>query len=416
MKLILVKQRGLLLRLLNSAMLALVFLPSACSGEVPDVTAQLEVLGNPMAQDGKTGRALNVWDLQRFGGKIYVAGGSTVSNAGPINVWAYNPQKGAFQKEFTVREEAIEQFRVFGRSLYIPAADPRGGDAHKYYRRTRKQSWRLYQSQSPTLAHVRDLYKATTGEIWMVGNNRQAQRDPSRPAIAVTRDQGRSFHSAGLDKPPSAGTNWFFSIFSYRNQLYAPTALLRDAANRTGVIGVYNRQRQIFELSQTLKTDEFIPTIQLGPQVGPQGSEVIYRLWQPITYNDTLVYPVRSYSYSRSTYRSAYMNSLGFYVKTDMGMTPSRVVFPDGKSVGEDTLIWGDELYVLANAKISAEKFWVYVYKTTAPTQKWQAVLRFQSRNKARSFEYYDNAFYFGLGQDHEDLVGDSGTVLRVEL
>jgi hypothetical protein len=43
-------------------------------------------LGNPLAADGQRDHALNVWDLQAFQGKIYVAGGSTVTNVGLINV------------------------------------------------------------------------------------------------------------------------------------------------------------------------------------------------------------------------------------------------------------------------------------------------------------------------------------------
>ncbi|PZD74566.1 hypothetical protein C1752_00699 [Acaryochloris thomasi RCC1774] len=391
---------------------------TACSAQVPDVTERLETLGNPMANDGKTGRALNVWDLQRFGGKLYLAGGSTVSNAGPINVWAYSPAQQTFVKEFTVREEAIEQFKVFGKSLYIPAADPKSGDKNKFYRRTLKQPWQLYKFKTPALAHVRDLFKTKSGDILLVGNNRRVFKNPSRPAAAITRDQGASFQGAGLEQATQFAANWFFSVFPYRGKIYAPSSLLRDAYNQTGVIGVYNPKRRKIELSQTLRNDEFIPRTLLGPQVGAQGSEIIYRLWKPTAYKGYLAYPVRSYSYTQATYQSAYMNSIGFYVKENIGITPTAVVFPDGQSVGEDVLIQDDYLYALANTKVSAEEFWVYVYRTKnlADARSWQPVFRFKSRNKARSFEYLENAFYFGLGQDHNDLVADSGAILRVSL
>lgn len=406
--------------LFGSLSLAIVlFATSACSQQAPDVTNRLEVLGNPMASDGKTGRALNVWDLQSFGGKIYVAGGSTTQNSGPINVWAYNPTgEQGFAKEFTVNEEAIEQFRVFGNELYIPAADPKRGDTHKFYRRSLQTPWQLYQSKTPALAHVRDLLKTPAGDIVLVGNNRSAIKDPSQPGAAVTRDQGTSFQGAGLEEPKNTAANWFFSIFSYQGSIYAPTSLLRDASNQPDVIGVYDPKHRKIELSPTLKNEEFIPQIQLGSQIGPQGADIIYRLWQPVEYNSALVYPVRSYSYTEAQYQSAYLNSIGFYVKRKMGATPSSVIFPDRQSVGEDTLIINEELYALTNAKVSSEKFWVYVYKTKAPgdIQSWQEVLRFESRNKARSFEYLDNTFYFGLGQDHSDLIGDSGRILSVTL
>ncbi len=406
------------LPLMGSLVLVLLVSTSSCSAQVPDVTERLETLGNPMAGDGKIGRALNVWDLQRFGGKIYLAGGSTVSNAGPINVWAYNPSQKGFEKEFTVREEAIEQFKVFGKSLFIPAADPKAGDKHKFYRRTLDQTWKLSQSPKPALAHVRDLIKTKSGAILLVGNNRRVVKDPSQPSAAITRNQGASFRAAGLEQSTQTAANWFFSVFPYRGKIYAPTSLLRDAYNQTGVIGVFNRKRQKIELSQTLRNDEFIPRTLLGPQVGSQGAEVIYRLWKPTVYKGTLVYPVRSYSYTQATYQSAYMNSIGFYVKKNIGVTPTAVVFPDGQSMGEDTLIWNDYLYALANTKISAEEFWVYVYRTKNPldSRSWEAVLRFKSRNKARSFEYLEDAFYFGLGQDYKDLVADSGSILRVSV
>lgn len=122
-----------------------------------DVTLKLEYLGNPLSQDGKKGRALNVWDLQVFDGKIYLGGGSTVTNAGPINVWAYNPAPESFVKEYTVQEEAIEHYKVFGNQLYIPAADPRNSDHNKYYRQNDDNTWSKYTSSNVKLAHVRDL-------------------------------------------------------------------------------------------------------------------------------------------------------------------------------------------------------------------------------------------------------------------
>ena len=92
-------------------------------------------LGNPLAISGQTSRSLNVWDMQAFDGKIYLAGGSTVDNTGPIAVWAYNPSQQQFEQEYTVSEEAIEHYRVFDNQLYIPASDPKVGDSNKFYRR-----------------------------------------------------------------------------------------------------------------------------------------------------------------------------------------------------------------------------------------------------------------------------------------
>ena len=390
---------------------------SAGFGRSKDVTNRIVALGNPMARDGKTGRSLNVWDLQVFNRKVYVAGGSTVDNTGPINVWAYNPATQRFNREYQVAEEAIEHFRVFGNQLYIPAADPRNPDRSKFYRRGINQPWQQYASDTIKLAHVRDLVQTNRGEILMVGNNRQV-RQPTQPAAAITTDNGQSFQGAGLNNPAQPALNWFFSVFSYRGSIFAPTSLLRDRFNWVGTIAVYDSTQKQFTLNPNLSNAEFIPLSQIGPQVGRQGPQIIYRLWHPIEFRGTLVYPVRSYSFAQETYRSAYMNSIGFYVKPSLGRTPFSVTFPDGTSMGEDVLLIGDRLYVLANAKVSAQEFMVYVYQTQTPTeqQSWREVLRFKSPNKARSFEYLNRSFYFGLGQDHGEPVGQAGTLLKVQL
>ena len=174
-------------------------------------------LGNPLKTSGITGHSLNVWDLQVFDGKIYLGGGSTIDNTGPIDVLAYDPSQQKFKKEYTVPEEAIEHFRVFDNQLYIPASDPKVGDSNKFYRRDISGAWQLYQSKAIALAHVRDLIKLKTKEILLVGNNRNYQQ-LSQPATAVTTDGGKSFQPAGIVNPPNPDFNWFFFCFCLSKQ------------------------------------------------------------------------------------------------------------------------------------------------------------------------------------------------------
>ncbi|MEM9264901.1 MAG: hypothetical protein AAGA46_05210 [Cyanobacteria bacterium P01_F01_bin.13] len=373
-------------------------------------------LGNPLASDGHSGRALNVWDLKAFDDKIYVAGGSTVENSGPINIWAYNPATQQFEQEGNVNEEAIELFRIFDEQLYIPAADAIEGDSHKFYRRNVDGNWQLLQSTSVELAHVRDLIKLDTGKVLLVGNNRHT-KDLSKPAMAVTDDYGQTFQKAGIENPPDEEFNWFFSVFPYQGKIYAPTSLLKDSANESGTIAVFNPETNAFELDPTLSNSEFIPQSHFEQQGGKQGFYVIYRPWHPIEYKDALVYPARSYSYYDENYKQAYMNSIGFYVKPAPGVAPFEVSFPDGKSVGEDVLVIDEALYVVANRKIANNKFVVYVYKTDNPVEpgRWQEVLKFKSRNRVRAFEYLDGNFYFGLGQNYDEPIGKSGEILSLQ-
>ena len=376
-----------------------------------------EWLGNPLREDGQMEHSLNVWDLQEFGGKIYLAGGSTVTNSGPINVWAYNPQTNEFDKEYTVKEEAIEHFRVLDDELYIPAADPVKGDVTKIYRRE-EEKWQRYGSKAVKLAHVRDTIKTDENDILMVGNSRQLQKVSARgTAIAIPKAEGLKIKTAGVENAPVedgitlADYNWFFSVFRYRGRIYATNSLLRDVQNLQGAIAQYDPNLKSFALNFELYNDEFIPASIIGSK-DMQGIEVIYRPWNPVEFQDYLVYPVRSYSTLPQNYEEAYMNTIGFFYKSDMGNSPETLKLPQG--IGEDVLVIDDELYVLASKRNSNDKFTTFVYKTNSlgKSVKWKRVLKFSDWNKARSFEYLDGTFYFGLGQNYDEGIHNSGDIL----
>ena len=96
-----------------------------------------------------------------------------------------------------------------------------------------------------------------------------------------------------------------------------------------------------------------------------------------------------------------------------------KVQFPAPGAIGEDLLVMDNQIYALANEKISPTQFKVYGYVATQPTENsssWTEVLHFSSENMARSFEYQDGYFYFGLGYNHGDEVADAGLLIRVEI
>src|SRR5687768_5228782 len=55
-----------------------------------DQTANLENLGNPAADAGKSGFARNVWDMQSFDGRVYINMGDAGVNTHPIPIVSYN--------------------------------------------------------------------------------------------------------------------------------------------------------------------------------------------------------------------------------------------------------------------------------------------------------------------------------------
>ncbi|MEL6578469.1 MAG: hypothetical protein AAFQ14_01855 [Cyanobacteria bacterium J06621_12] len=380
-------------------------------------------LGNPLADDGKKGRSLNVWDLQVFDGKIYVGGGDTSKNVGPMNVWAYDPATTSFIKEANVAEEAILQYKVIDDQLYIPAADPRGNDNSKFYRLSAGGEWEKFTDKSLKLAHIRDLIKVNN-KLLLVGNSRPAIKDEKVVQGAVITDSDQvSFRPVTVDNLPDTGNvsflgfDWFFTVFAFQNKIFAPNAFLRDTGGYPGSIAVYNPQIERLALDFKLGSEEFIPQANIDPQNGKHGVDTIYQIWQPLVYQDHLVYTARSFSNAvdpRKAYQ-LYFNSLGVYLKPDLGVSPQEIRLPH-QAIGENLLLIEDELYLLANRK-RGTKFTIYVYKTNQIAKhNWTEVLSFSSSNKARSFEYLDGDFYFGLGQDFGEAIANSGDILRYTL
>lgn len=212
-----------------------------------------------------------------------------------------------------------------------------------------------------------------------------------------------------------------FSVFSYQNQIYAPTSLLKNKVDIPGAIAVYAQKQKKFELDYSLSNLDFIPE-DLNSK---NDLSIINRIWNTLEYRDSLIYSVRSYAIDPRNNHQAYMNSLGIFIKKSLKSKPLFVEFPDQKSLGEDVLLINDQLYALANKK-QKEDFIVYVYQLTSlpayqltslnKNLEWQEVLHFPSQNRARSFEYLDNSFYFGLGQDYGEAIANSGDILSYTL
>ena len=390
--------------------------------------AELVRLGNPSAEDGLRGRSLNVWDLQSFEQKIYLGAGSVAQNVGPISVWAYDPAKKTFIDEYTVPDEAIEHFQVIDDSLYIPAADPRSNDNIKYYHKPAGGEWEKIASPAVKLAHVRDIHQLEDQGLLIVGNGRSTQPKNRQPpgAALVNRSDATVVEVEVTGFPQADGvtfidSTWFLSVFSFEDRIYALNSLLRDTGGYTGYLAKYNPQTQKLDLDWTIGAEEFIPLDNLDKKAGKYGRETIYHLWQTEEYGGDLVYTVKTFSNANSNgknyIKQNYLNSLGLFVKQSMGQPPQEIRF-NRQAVGEDILAIDGELYALANQKHRQEDFTVSVYKTTTPAaiESWNEVLSFKSTNRARSFAYLDNTFYFGLGQDRGEAIASSGDILSYTL
>lgn len=361
-------------------------------------------LGNPMAHDFKRGRARNVWDLQGYDGKLFIAGGSTVDNVGPINIWVYDPVVDRFRREYTVQEEAIERFRVLNGDLYIPAADPTKGDLNKFYRRTNTGLWTQVAGE-PELAHVRDL-AYHDGRLIAVGNTRDNANQPS--AIA-SRDGGRTF--TPVTDPAQLGrlTNWFYSLFEYQGMLFATTLIFNPLLDTESIL-VFDSEMGQFLPDPTITTATFVPLTN-----DDNLRDVTLRLWRTVELDNRIIYAIRTYCAIQYCYEHRYNGSYGLFLKTSLTAEPQAVTFPEPSAVGESVLIHDGWLYALANRRLAPNRHHIFIYRSQDPTaNRWESVLTMTSPNKARAFALLENTFYIGLGHEFDEPVRFSGAILRV--
>ncbi|MEM8782864.1 MAG: hypothetical protein AAGE65_08390 [Planctomycetota bacterium] len=409
-----------------------------------DVTDRLVNLGNLVATQGRgprnasqpdfrplSGRARNVWDLQSHQGKVYLGGGNTTTNPGPINLWAFDHAAGAFgdAPERVIQSEAIENFRIFNGELVVPNHDPVSGDGLKFDRLGSDGVWRSFGG-SPNLAHVRDMARLDDGTLVLVGNSRRP--DPAldfdengalvvtqvgQPGAAVSLDNGQTFTSAvdtvrtaadlidavnnatgsGGIGPLEAFSNWFFSAFTYQDRVFATTIRLNafpdspatpdfapgvleyDQATGEFVAGINGDDASsglgLFDSQLVNLSSGAFPELQttvFDPDTGQDvpvnlGTQVALTVRTSVEYNDVLVYAVNTHSPFFDTRRDYYRNSFDFYVKASLEADPVSVRFADLDARGEDVIEFDGVLYALANARQDDGSYVVYVYETIDP-------------------------------------------------
>ena len=102
--------------------------------------------------------ARSIRDMLFFKEKIYVGCGDYRANVGPILVIAFSKDCNSinFRPEYIVDEEAIDIFRVYDNTLYIPGVDPRetGNIGNYYFKRLNK--WHKRRTIPKTI-HVLDI-------------------------------------------------------------------------------------------------------------------------------------------------------------------------------------------------------------------------------------------------------------------
>jgi hypothetical protein len=348
------------------------------STDAPDVSARVVKLGNPFAARFASSDkyyARNTWDLQTFSGRIYIGGGNS-SNSGPavapgaIDVWYYSPAKNAFTKEFTVDDEQIDRYKIFNAKLYIPGHDPRESwSLGNFYRRD-LAGWTKVRT-IPYGIHTYDL-------AWHAGYMFAATGTQDGGEVARSADMGRTWKRFNLSWERA------FTLFKLRGQLYVSSFGTQVHRYASGTF-------------TPVSAASFFPGATLS------GSYLVVR---PVNFLNQLVY------IAGKNVNDHQWVPRGLFHAPAYGSS-QRIAPPSGRTYDLRVATNG-KLYALVNTRIAADKYVVSVRSTT-DLVRWTEVFRFTRGAFARSFEYHNGDFYFGLGSEPGFVSPLTGDILRVK-
>lgn len=388
------------------------------------VLGSAAALGNPMVSDGKNGRARTVWSLIAVDDRIYAGGGDSTLNPGSVGVWYYTEADG-WTLDFEMDTEEISQPVLIDDVFYLPYIDPSTNDLPKFRYRNPAGTWTTV-SETPALAHVRQILPVGDGELLLLGNS----RSPSNTASAVVCEADGSnmrgilvFSEDGSEGPSFHEFNWYYSGVQFRGETY--------------VFNLLNFQNQTYDAPSWFRYDPDEEQFTYPSAASNRASEwfvpngraedagVVVYIDAAVEYHAGLFYvtktssPYQSEDPDFSTGATLYRTTKGvadrLYFKTAMGSAPVAVDLP-AQAAPETVFQYGGELYVLGVEKISDSSYDNILYRVIDPADSgtWVEEVRFNRGNRAKSALRVGDTFYFGLGMDYNEPVGEAGTVLAI--
>ena len=376
-------------------------MPFGGQSEGEDLTSASVTIGNPLAatyRDGEAVYARNIWDMQLYDRRIFFGGGNSsnqgpASNAGPVPIIAYIPFGERFVTEDKVYDEQIDLYRVIGGKLYIPGHDAmQNWKWGNFYVRTRAGEWKMYRDV-PRALHLYDMIEYGGKLLAGIGLYEGA-------ALGVSGDGGKHWEIVPL------GRSRLYAFMPVGEKL-----LLLKKFKRT--------DKPYFSAAQYFKDGTISARYDIG----------IRRIFPDTRFEKKYARAVRITPAGRETlyiggynYNDHQTLPFGLYAASMQGnrFSARKIPLPEGV-VPRDILRRGDTYYLLTQQKASGGSR-IGVWRASGrDLLRWKELFYFLYPTFARSFEFANGVFYFGMGCDvdpaHwriEDLPKSTGDIVKI--
>jgi len=366
-------------------------LASSAAPAINDVTSDVIRLGNPSLiryPDAYHAYARNVWDLKAWNGGIYIGQGNSGNtepcpNAGPVIVNRYDPAAGGFEGINLLPQEQIQRFVELDGNLCIPGHDPQDGVSDGYYTYD-GTAW-----TTQTLANFVHCYDVRRkGSIVLAA---AAPSGASMWGLRMSTNNGIGWTDVpftSLDPmwPVVLSASRVHALFDFNDEVYCTGFILvADAGATTMTYAELARVDVVTTQAVVLnETDREAMFAGSGLAAGDGR-----RMERCLQFAGHLVY-IAAENMNGSQWVPA-----GLYRTAAMG-SAQAVALPDN-SLPWDCLVVEGRLYVLGALAAGAGGCWITVC-SSSNLSTWSEDFRFYASAFARSFEYLNGVFYFGLG------------------
>lgn len=365
-------------------------------------------LGNPFTAK-KNLYARNVWDMQLFEGKIFLAHGDSAANSGATPIFSLDPKSGAFASEYRTNSEQVDCFPIIDGKLLVPDHDPLGAAPARLYRR-QGGAW----SRNAGLPDMAHLYAAQkwNGVLYTAGGN-WPKTDRENFDIWSSKDDGVSW--TGASKAGGANLPWVFkgvptiivnnnsrtySLLPLGGQLYGVRQWMTRGKGGKEILFKLNAKTGRFE-------DVSVACVTMSPGF-TSNIQVRYKRTVPLRDGSALALLVGNVNdHQWNPLQLLHLRSF-----SPGGI--SKIAVPDG-ALPYDLLQRDKTIYVLAWNKAKKRNL-VYALDEENLSAAPREVLSFNAPTFARSFEEVGGAFYFGLGSDSTALVPQTGEIWKVSV
>jgi hypothetical protein len=359
--------------------------PLAGHAQSPDHTSRLERLGNP----GKTTYpeaeqtfARNVWCLKVFGGRIYIGIGNRdnfgpAPNAGPVDIWYFDPSTSRLVKDWTAPDEQVEIFRVIDGQLVVPGNDPMESWELGNFYRLEQDGWKKYRTL-PKGIHNFDMIKFDGVLYAALGTE-------SGAVVAASDDNGMTWRGHPL-VPVVRG------FYARSHSLFVLSGRLHASA--TGWMGwrMFVLTRDGF---RPMRSSDFFPGI---------GTR------RPVFVHAFTPFREQGVYIARERQAQGHPQPVTLFVAANSHAVRAIELMPDAQP--RDIAADAKRLFVLATRRMG-DGYDNHVFET-GDLVEWREAFRVRTATFARTFEFFGGDFYFGLGTNHDDVHPETGEILRL--